>query len=48
MPYYKETFGRFNLPETEKAAKQVLSLPIHPSVTDEQIDFIAKTLIEIL
>jgi dTDP-4-amino-4,6-dideoxygalactose transaminase len=48
MPYYKESFGRFNLPETEKAAKQVLSLPIHPGVTDEQIDFIAQTLLGLL
>jgi perosamine synthetase len=48
MPYYKENFGTFNLPETEKAAKQVLSLPIHPSVTDEQIDTIAKTFLSLL
>ena len=48
MPYYKENFGKFNLPETEKAAKQVLSLPIHPNVTEEQIDFIAKTFLELL
>lgn len=48
MPYYKQTFGQFNLPETEKAAKQVLSLPIHPSVTEEQIDLIAQTLLSLL
>ena len=48
MPYYKQTFGNFNLPETEKAAKQVLSLPIHPGVTEEQIDFIAQTLLTII
>jgi len=48
MPYYGENFGSFNLPETEKAAKQVLSLPIHPGVTEEQIDFIADTLLNIL
>ena len=48
MPYYKENFGIFNLPETEKAAKQVLSLPIHPGVTDEQIDTIAKTFLSLL
>jgi SAM-dependent methyltransferase len=40
---HKENFGAFNLPETEIAAKQVISLPIHPSVTDEQIDIIAET-----
>jgi perosamine synthetase len=48
MPYYRENFGTFNLPETEKAAKQVLSLPIHPSVTEEQIDFIAQTFLGLL
>ncbi len=48
MPYYKENFGHFNLLETEKAAKQVLSLPIHPAVTDEQIDFIATTFLNLL
>jgi perosamine synthetase len=48
MPYYKESAGRFNLPETEKAAKQVLSLPIHPGVTEEQIDYIAQTLLGLL
>jgi perosamine synthetase len=48
MPYYKQTFGNFDLPETEKAAKQVLSLPIHPSVTEEQINLIAQTLLSLL
>ena len=48
MPYYKENFGKFNLPETEKAAKQVLSLPIHPGVTEEQIDLIAQTFLGLL
>lgn len=43
MPYYKETFGNFNLPQTQQAAKQVISLPIHPGVSQEQIEYIAKT-----
>jgi perosamine synthetase len=48
MPYYRQNFGKFKLPETEKAANQVLSLPIHPGVTEEQIDFIAQTLLSLL
>ena len=48
MPYYKENFGTFKLPETDRAAKQVLSLPIHPGVTEDQIDSIAKTLLDLL
>lgn len=47
MPYYKQ-FGKYQLPETEKASKQVFSLPVHPAVTSEQIDYIGKTTIELL
>jgi dTDP-4-amino-4,6-dideoxygalactose transaminase len=48
MPYYRDSFGRRKLPETEKAAKQVFSLPIHPGVTEEQVDYIGKTLLHLL
>jgi len=41
MPYYRK-FGKGCLPETEKASEQVLSLPVHPGVTAEQIDFIGE------
>ncbi|MGB9853434.1 MAG: DegT/DnrJ/EryC1/StrS family aminotransferase [Candidatus Bathyarchaeales archaeon] len=44
MPYYRK-FGKFRLPETEKASEQVFSLPIHPGVTLEQIDFISETVL---
>jgi perosamine synthetase len=48
MPYYQESFGERKLIETEKAAKQVFSLPVHPSVTDAQVDYIGKTLLDLL
>jgi perosamine synthetase len=48
MPYYRRTFGTHELPETEKAAKQVLSLPVHPGVTPEQAEYIGKTLLQLL
>jgi perosamine synthetase len=48
MPFYRENFGSIKLPETEKASKQVFSLPIHPAVTDEQIDFIGKSVLSLL
>ncbi len=44
MPYYKK-FGEFKLPETEKASEQVFSLPVHPGVTLEQVDFISETVL---
>lgn len=48
MPYYLNSFGATTLPETEKAAKQVFSLPIHPGVTEEQVDYIGETLLQLL
>jgi perosamine synthetase len=48
MPYYRNNFGARKLPETEKAAKQVFSLPIHPGVTQEQVEFIGKTVLQVL
>ncbi|MEM3730262.1 MAG: DegT/DnrJ/EryC1/StrS family aminotransferase [Candidatus Bathyarchaeia archaeon] len=47
MPYYR-SFGKFSLPETEKASKQVFSLPVHPGVTPEQIDFICEAVLHAL
>lgn len=48
MPYYRENFGDFDLPETERAARKVISLPIHPGVTEEQVDAIAKAFLNLL
>ncbi|MHC4891234.1 MAG: DegT/DnrJ/EryC1/StrS family aminotransferase [Planctomycetota bacterium] len=48
MPYYRENFGGRKLPETEKAVKQVFSLPIHPGVTESQVDYIGKSLLNLL
>ena len=42
MPFYRR-FSKQRLPNTEKAARQVLSLPVHPGVTMEQIDHIASS-----
>jgi hypothetical protein len=36
-----------SLPETERAAAQVLSLPVHPAVTDTQRERIARTVSEL-
>jgi dTDP-4-amino-4,6-dideoxygalactose transaminase len=47
MPYYHK-FGKHRLPETEKAAKQVFSLPVHPGVTPKKIDFVAETVQHLL
>lgn len=52
LPVHKQkSFAEYNsltLPAAEKAAKQVLSLPINPSVTKEEIEFIGKTIKELI
>jgi len=48
MPFYRENFGSTKLPETDKASKQVFSLPIHPGVKAEQVDYIGKTVLNLL
>jgi dTDP-4-amino-4,6-dideoxygalactose transaminase len=47
MQYYRK-FGSYQLPETEKASRQVFSLPVHPGVTPKQIDFISDTILRLL
>jgi dTDP-4-amino-4,6-dideoxygalactose transaminase len=48
MEFYRNNYDSYELPETEKAAKQVFSLPIHPNVSSEQIEYIGKTLLTLL
>jgi perosamine synthetase len=42
--FYRKKLGyRVKLPVTEGVSKQVLSLPLYPSLTREEMDYIAKT-----
>jgi perosamine synthetase len=48
MPFYSDNYGARALPETEKAAEQVFSLPVHPGVTNEQVVEIAKDTLSLI
>ena len=48
MPFYRENYPSQALPETDKASKQVFSLPVHPAVTKEEIKFIGETVLSLL
>jgi perosamine synthetase len=37
MPFYQNSFGRTRLPQTETAARQVISLPVHPSLSENDV-----------
>ncbi len=45
-PLYRESnvARRGRLPETEKASRQVFSLPVHPRVSENDIEYVAETL----
>ncbi|MFP3985791.1 MAG: DegT/DnrJ/EryC1/StrS family aminotransferase [Candidatus Bathyarchaeia archaeon] len=47
MPFYQR-FCKHSLTNTEKAARQVFSLPVHPAVTIENIDYITNSLRNVL
>jgi dTDP-4-amino-4,6-dideoxygalactose transaminase len=50
LPFYRRLGSSYrrDLLETERAARQVFSLPVHPSVTEDDLDEIAVTLEKIL
>ena len=39
---YKKQFGNIKLPMTEKFSKEILSLPINPYMTDDEVNFVIK------
>ncbi len=47
QPLYKKLGYKDNLPVAEKVTKQVLSLPIHPSLTTKDLNHIANTIKEV-
>ena len=47
-PYYQKMVSEGKLPSTEWCADHVLSLPVHPHVTEEDVDYIANSLKAIL
>ena len=41
MSFYN---SRTKLPETEKVANEIVSIPIHPNLTDDDVDYIIKSI----
>ena len=37
-----------SLPQSEKAAKEVLAIPVYPELTDQMMDYVAETILEFL
>jgi dTDP-4-amino-4,6-dideoxygalactose transaminase len=45
QPYYRELGFRDSLPVAEEAARQVLSLPVHPALSEEDLASVAREVI---
>jgi dTDP-4-amino-4,6-dideoxygalactose transaminase len=49
QPYYQSKLGyNLTLPESEKAAEEVLSLPVHPGLTDADLETIIQAVNEFM
>jgi len=49
LPLYRErSTSRRPLPETEKACRQVFSLPVHPKLGEQELDYVFDTLKRVL
>jgi len=46
--FYEEMFGKLSFPAAEKAAEEVLSLPVHPSLSQADLDFVAASINEFM
>jgi dTDP-4-amino-4,6-dideoxygalactose transaminase len=47
-PYYRNLISNLTLTNTEWASRHVLSLPVHPLLTEKELEFICSTLKEAL
>ena len=50
LKYYREAFGykEGDFPCAEKIGSGTISLPLYPALKDEEVDYVAKTLIDII
>ena len=48
LKYVKTRFGLTSLPETERAASKILSLPLFPDMTDDDVAYVCDAVRDIL
>jgi dTDP-4-amino-4,6-dideoxygalactose transaminase len=46
QPLYKELGYNISLPKAERSCAEVLSLPVHPLLTKNDLEYVAKSLIK--
>lgn len=48
MPVYKEMYGNKFLPNADSISKEAISLPVHPSLTEEDVKYVIENIKELL
>lgn len=46
QPFLKPEYGKLSLPNASKFVKEVLSLPLHPKMTIDEVDYISKLILD--
>jgi dTDP-4-amino-4,6-dideoxygalactose transaminase len=48
QPYYRDRYGKIDLPGTAQYYERVLSIPFYPAMKDEHIEFVADNVCDVL
>jgi dTDP-4-amino-4,6-dideoxygalactose transaminase len=48
QPYYRERYGKLSLPGTAQYYDRALSIPFYPAMKDEDIEFVADNVCDVL
>lgn len=48
QPVFVEQYGRIHLPTTERLAEQILALPVHHGLTEQDAEHVGRTVLECL
>jgi dTDP-4-amino-4,6-dideoxygalactose transaminase len=48
LSFYRSRFPSVRLPQTEEFARRELTLPLHPKLTDSDVEIVADALVDIL
>ncbi|MCP4441336.1 MAG: UDP-4-amino-4,6-dideoxy-N-acetyl-beta-L-altrosamine transaminase [Aureispira sp.] len=47
LPYYKELYGAISMPQAEGYYSQCISLPMYPTLTDEEQEFVIEQVLKV-
>ena len=46
IPFLKNKFGNLDLPITQKISKEILTLPLYPNMSNDEIEYLCSSISE--